>query len=242
MRRVTTLEFKRTIPARRRQRASFAELLLPAAPEGRRRVLNVVAAAIGLLLATPVLAVVAVLIKLTSRGPVLYTQTRVGLDRRSAAQSNGSGQRHVDHGGRPFTIYKFRTMRVDGDRGAEIWARPDDPRVTSLGRILRKFRLDELPQLFNVLRGDMNVVGPRPEQPAIFASLGARLAGYQRRHPVRPRLTGWAQVNLSYDRSIDDVRRKVLMDLQYVGRQSVAEDLRIMLRTVPVVLLRRGAW
>jgi lipopolysaccharide/colanic/teichoic acid biosynthesis glycosyltransferase len=242
MRRVTTLEFKRAIPARRRARASLAELLLPAAPEGKRRVLNVVVAAIGLLLATPVLVLVAVLIKLTSPGPVFYTQRRVGLDRRRATQSNGSGQRHVDHGGRPFTIYKFRTMRVDGDRGAEMWARPDDPRITSLGRILRKFRLDELPQLFNVLRGDMNVVGPRPEQPAIFASLRARIDGYQRRQRVRPGITGWAQVNLSYDRSIDDVRRKVLLDLQYVARQSMAEDLRIMLRTVPVVLLRKGGW
>jgi lipopolysaccharide/colanic/teichoic acid biosynthesis glycosyltransferase len=238
---VTTLEFKRAIPARRRPRASLAELLRPA-PEGPRRVINVVVAAIGLVLVTPILMAVAVLIKLTSSGPVLYTQKRVGLDRRNGAPFRGDGRRHVDYGGRPFTIYKFRTMHVNGDRGAEIWARPDDPRVTPVGRILRKYRLDELPQLLNVLRGDMNVVGPRPEQPAIFASLRARIDGYQRRQRVRPGITGWAQVNLSYDRSIDDVRRKVILDLQYVGRQSVTEDLKIMLRTVPVVLFRRGGW
>lgn len=131
---------------------------------------QIVAAAIGLLLTAPLMLVIAALIKLTSRGPALYTQTGVGMDRRRRTLQPAFSRRRVDAGGRPFTIYKFRTMRVSsGD--AEVWAQPDDPRVTLLGRVLRKSRLDELPQLFNVLRGDMNIVGPRPEQPNLFKDL-----------------------------------------------------------------------
>jgi lipopolysaccharide/colanic/teichoic acid biosynthesis glycosyltransferase len=144
-------------------------------------------------------------------------------------------------GGRPFTIYKFRTMRVQaGDD--EVWAAVDDPRVTALGRILRKFRLDEIPQLLNVLRGDMNIVGPRPEQPKIFAALRTQIAHYPRRQQVRPGITGWAQINQHYDRSIADVERKVELDLEYVERQSLGEDLSIMVRTIPVMIFQRGAW
>src|SRR2546426_227598 len=111
-----------------------------------------------------------------------------------------------------------------------------------VGGVLRKLRLDELPQLFNVLMGDMNVVGPRPEQPTIFVYLREQIEGYQRRQRVRPGITGWAQVNQGYDTTVGDVRRKVGYDLEYIGRQSVFEDLRIMLRTAPVMLLRRGGW
>jgi lipopolysaccharide/colanic/teichoic acid biosynthesis glycosyltransferase len=123
-----------------------------------------------------------------------------------------------------------------------VWAKPDDPRVTPVGRILRKYRLDELPQLVNVLRGDMNIVGPRPEQPRIFAELREQIPHYQRRQYVRPGITGWAQVNQGYDDSLDNVRQKVAYDLEYLERHSVAEDLRILARTVPVVVFRRGAW
>jgi len=108
--------------------------------------------------------------------------------------------------------------------------------------VLRKLRLDELPQLFNVLKGDMNIVGPRPEQPTIFVYLREQIEGYQRRQRVRPGITGWAQINQGYDTSVDDVRRKVRYDLEYIRRQSALEDLRIMARTLPVMLLRRGAW
>jgi len=123
-----------------------------------------------------------------------------------------------------------------------VWARPDDPRITAVGRVLRKYRLDELPQLFNVLQGDMNLVGPRPEQPEIFERLRDQVDRYGDRQRVRPGLTGWAQVNQQYDSSIDDVRKKVMFDLEYIRRQSLTEDLRIMARTVPVVLFKRGAW
>jgi lipopolysaccharide/colanic/teichoic acid biosynthesis glycosyltransferase len=208
-----------------------------------RRLLNIVAAALVSVVASPLMLLVAVLIKLTSRGPVLFTQTRIGLDRRALSRAGGNTRRRIDLGGRPFTMYKFRTMRVS-PLGADpqVWALPSDARVTPVGRVLRRFRLDELPQLLNVLRGDMNIVGPRPEQPAIFVYLREQIEGYQRRQRVRPGITGWAQVNQGYDQSVDDVRRKVAFDLEYIRRQSTLEDLRIMLRTVPVMVLRRGGW
>jgi lipopolysaccharide/colanic/teichoic acid biosynthesis glycosyltransferase len=189
------------------------------------------------------MAAIAVLIKVTSPGPVLYTQTRVGLDRRGLGTTTGDWRRGADYGGKPFTIYKFRTMRANGHGpDAEIWAQPDDPRVTPLGRILRLYRFDELPQLLNVLRGDMNVVGPRPEQPSIFARLRREIAHYQERQRVRPGITGWAQINQRYDTCVDDVKSKLQYDLQYIVRRSALEDLRIMLGTLPVVLFKQGAW
>ncbi len=209
--------------------------------ERPRRLLNVAVSAVGLVLAAPVMALIALLIKLTSPGPVLYQQTRVGIDLRRLGDAGGNGRRQTDHGGRPFTIHKFRTMAPSSGE-AQVWATPDDPRVTPLGRILRKYRLDELPQLVNVLRGDMNLVGPRPEQLRIFAELRERIPGYQTRQRVRPGITGWAQINHHYDNSLDDVRTKVALDLDYVARHSALEDLRIMLQTVPVVLFKRGAW
>jgi len=210
--------------------------------EGACRALSV-AAAVGLLVITaPIMLVVAIAIKLTSRGPVLYTQPRVGIDRRNGGRSVYQCQRLVDYGGRPFRIYKFRTMYVAPTGQDAIWAEPDDPRVTPLGRILRKFRLDELPQLFNVLKGDMDLVGPRPEQPRIFADLRGQIERYEERQRVRPGITGWAQVNQHYDNSIEDVRRKVELDLEYIERKSVVEDMRILLKTVPVVIFKQGAW
>jgi lipopolysaccharide/colanic/teichoic acid biosynthesis glycosyltransferase len=211
--------------------------------ERPRRVLNILAAAVGLVVSAPIMLLVAALVKLTSRGPVLYTQTRIGLDRRDPKVRAVHPRRSQDQGGRPFKIYKFRTMRVvEVGADAQVWASPDDPRVTAIGKILRKYRLDELPQLFNVLVGDMNVVGPRPEQPRIFDDLRTQVQSYQVRQRVRPGITGWAQVNQHYDNSVDDVRRKVQFDLEYIRRQSFAEDCRIMLQTVPVIVFRKGAW
>jgi lipopolysaccharide/colanic/teichoic acid biosynthesis glycosyltransferase len=211
--------------------------------DGARRVLNVCIAVLGILLTLPLMIVIAVLIKLTSRGPVLFAQTRVGLDRRALSRVGGNSRRRLDLGGAQFTMYKFRTMAViPEDAGRQVWAKPDDERVTPIGRVLRKLRLDELPQLFNVLRGDMNVVGPRPEQPTIFVYLREQIEGYERRQRVRPGITGWAQVNQGYDTSVDDVRRKVRYDLEYIRRQSALEDMLIMARTVPVILGRRGGW
>ncbi len=207
-----------------------------------QRMLSVVVAGIGLILAAPLMAIIALLVKSSSRGPVLYTQTRVGIDRRGNNNLHNH-RRKVDQGGLPFKIYKFRTMiQTEGKTTEQVWASPDDPRVTRVGRILRKYRLDELPQLINVLRGDMNIVGPRPEQPDIFQDLRVKVSNYQVRQRVRPGITGWAQINAHYDQSLDDVRRKVSFDLEYISRRSLAEDLKILLRTVPVVVLQRGAW
>lgn len=204
---------------------------------------NIVIAVVALLVLLPLLLVIALAVRLTSPGPVLYTQQRVGVNRRRRATQALYDRRGVDVGGVVFTIYKFRTMRCDaeGSSGA-VWATRNDPRVTPLGRILREYRLDELPQLLNVILGHMNIVGPRPERPTIFADLRKRIADYPVRQRARPGITGWAQINNTYDASLDDVRAKVRYDLEYLERQSLAEDLRIMLRTVPVMLFKRGGW
>lgn len=204
--------------------------------------LNISIAIVGLVLALPLMIAIAIVIKLTSRGPVLFAQPRVGLDRRADGNAGGNARRHSDHGGRAFTMYKFRTMRVDGGDSAQVWALPDDPRVTAVGAVLRKLRLDELPQFWNVLVGDMNVVGPRPEQPAIFKRLRGQIREYQRRQRVLPGITGWAQINRAYDSSLDDVREKLSYDLEYIGQRSALEDLKIMLLTPAVMLGRRGGW
>jgi len=222
--------------------ARTQDVLATLRSERARRVLNVWAAVFLLALSAPVMLVIAALIRLTSPGPVLYVQPRVGFNRRNGGRPVGNCRRRLDAGGKLFQMYKFRTMRADAGNGAQVWAAPDDPRVTPMGRVLRKYRLDELPQLINVLRGDMNLVGPRPEQPEIFARLRQDIDHYAERQRVRPGITGWAQVNHSYDRSTDDVRRKLELDLEYLHRQSVQEDLKIMLRTVPVVVFKQGAW
>lgn len=206
------------------------------------RAVNVAVAAVGLVAASPILAIVGLLVKLTSPGPILYSQTRIGVDRRFRDKSLDD-RRAYDHGGKPFRIYKFRTMRADAEAdGRAVWATQRDSRVTALGGILRRTRIDELPQLVNVLRGDMNIVGPRPERPSIFAELRRNIPEYQMRQRVKPGITGWAQINQAYDACVDDVRRKVSYDLEYLRRQSVLEDLRIMSMTVPVMLFRRGGW
>jgi len=193
------------------------------------------------------MVLIALAVKLTSRGPVLYTQERVGLDQRSGVdrRHNGTtrkaGRRKTDLGGRIFTIYKFRTMFAHASTGKQVWATVGDRRITPVGRVLRRYRLDELPQLFNVLRGDMNIVGPRPEQPAIFQKLRKQVDGYPERQRVLPGITGWAQVNHHYDRCVNDVRKKVTLDLEYIRRRSAGEDVRIMVRTVPVMFGKRGS-
>ena len=209
-----------------------------------RRGLNVAVALVGIVLTLPLMAIIALLVKLTSPGPVLFTQPRVGIDRRWGRRAGTDDpRRRQDLGGRIFQIYKFRTMtHGKGERTPQVWATPDDPRITRVGALLRRTRLDELPQFFNVLRGDMNIVGPRPEQPAIFQELRGRIDDYQVRQRVLPGITGLAQVNHHYDQCIDDVRIKIRHDLEYMSRVSTFEDLRIMARTIPVVLFRKGGW
>lgn len=207
------------------------------------RVVNVALASLALIVLSPVILLVAIAVKLSSRGPAVYSQTRVGLDRRTQSIDALYSKRKQDQGGTLFTIYKFRTMRADAERiSGAVWATRNDPRVTRLGRMLRRTRLDELPQLVNVIMGDMNIVGPRPERPSIFVRLREDLPDYRFRQRTRPGITGWAQINHTYDTSIDDVRAKIRYDLEYLERQSLAEDLMIMAKTLPVMIFRRSGW
>jgi exopolysaccharide biosynthesis polyprenyl glycosylphosphotransferase len=174
------------------------------------------------ILILPLFPLIALAIKLDSPGSVLYSQTRVGL------------------GGKTFRIYKFRTMRQDAEKDGAKWAQARDPRITRIGNLMRLTRFDELPQLWNVLRGEMAVVGPRPERPEFTETLAAEIPGYDLRHTVKPGLTGWAQVCYRYTSSIRDTQAKVEYDLYYVKHLSFAFDLKILYRTVGVVLGRKG--
>jgi lipopolysaccharide/colanic/teichoic acid biosynthesis glycosyltransferase len=210
------------------------------------RILNVALASTLLVLVLPLMAVIALAVKLSSSGPVIFSQERVGLDRRRGPRRRGArrfqnDRRKRDQGGRVFRIYKFRTMRASNGTEPQVWASRNDPRVTPVGRFLRAHRLDELPQLINVLKGDMNLVGPRPEQPGIFEELRGSIQQYPYRQKVRPGITGWAQVNHRYDESLEDVRRKLYYDLEYVRRQSVIKDLKIIAKTPRVMLFREGS-
>ncbi|MDB4876558.1 MAG: putative glycosyltransferase [Gemmatimonadetes bacterium] len=284
------------------------------------RALNVAIAAVALVLLSPVMLIIAIAVRLTSPGPVVYKQVRVGRDRRrydllspaerrTASSRRAKGQRvsrstaratgvsarerarQTDAGrrvyesavaierrrdrdrrnglsveavlaagearrrkianavhdrrtwntcGETFTMFKFRTMRVDAESGTgAVWAQKQDPRVTPIGGFLRKCRLDELPQLYNVLRGDMNIVGPRPERPTIIPNLVECIAYYPIRQRTRPGITGLAQIRHSYDTSIEDVRAKVKYDLEYLRHRSVMKDLRIMMQTPLVMFFKR---
>jgi sugar transferase (PEP-CTERM system associated) len=189
-----------------------------------RRVLAVCAAGLLLLIVLPILPLVALAIKLDSRGPVLYRQKRVGL------------------GGKVFYCYKFRTMRQDAeaDTGA-TWALDDDPRITKVGKFLRTTRLDELPQLWCVLKGDMSFVGPRPERPEFVDMLAQEIPFYRVRNTVRPGITGWAQIKYKYGNTIADSKEKLQFDLYYIKNMSPGLDLMIMFQTIKIVLLGRGA-
>jgi len=206
-----------------------------------RRAVNVALALVGLIVFAPVMLIIALLIRLSSPGPIIYKQTRVGLDRRRGGTEVAEWRRRVNYGGKLFTIYKFRTMRADPESSLQTWAQPNDSRVTPIGRILRRYRLDELPQLVNVLLGDMNIVGPRPEQPKIFMELREQVPEYPRRQRVLPGITGWAQINHHYDQSLEDVKKKVQYDLEYLANESVLFDLRILLQTVPVMVFKKGS-
>jgi lipopolysaccharide/colanic/teichoic acid biosynthesis glycosyltransferase len=219
------------------------DVALDPALDPARRAVNIVIAIAALVLVLPLMALIALAIRLTSRGPILYTQVRVGLDRRTPGLGSENHRRTTDMGGKPFNILKFRTMYVDAEsRTGAVWATKNDPRVTPVGRFLRASRLDELPQLVNVIRGEMNIVGPRPERPTIFAELRENITEYPLRQRAKPGITGLAQINQHYDSCLEDVRRKVQYDLEYIQRQGVLEDLRIMLKTIPVVLFRKGGW
>jgi exopolysaccharide biosynthesis polyprenyl glycosylphosphotransferase len=191
--------------------------------EVSRRTLDVIGSLLLLAFTLPLLLLVAFLIKTDSPGPVLYRQSRVGLI------------------GRTFTILKFRSMRVDAEAAGPRWATDRDPRMTRIGAFIRATRLDEVPQLLNVLRGEMSLVGPRPERPHFVLQLAAIIPRYNERTHVLPGITGWAQINYPYGASAEDARAKLAFDLFYINNRTLLLDLRILLRTIPVVLFRIGA-
>jgi sugar transferase (PEP-CTERM system associated) len=189
-----------------------------------RGMANFVLGLIGLVVSLPIMAAVAIAVKLESGGPALFFQERVGKN------------------GRTFRIVKFRSMRMDAEeKSGPVWARVADPRVTRVGRIIRKLRLDELPQFFNVVRGDMNFVGPRPERPEFVQELGAAIPYYSQRHLIKPGLTGWAQISYPYGASLEDAAEKLQYDLYYVKNQSWLLDATIVFETIKIVLFGRGA-
>ena len=188
-----------------------------------RRLVSTMTAAIGLLLFLPFLPFVLLAVRLSSPGPIFFRQTRVGL------------------GGRNFTVYKFRTMRTDAEAAGAKWATKDDPRVTRIGMFMRKTRLDEVPQLWNVLRGDMGFVGPRPERPEFVPWLSEQIPYFDLRHMIRPGLTGWAQVRYGYGATLAQSREKLEFDLYYIKHMTLGLDLLIMFETIKTILRRRGA-
>ena len=189
-----------------------------------KRAFDLLLASVGFLLAAPLTLLTALAVYLDSDGPILYCQERVG------------------EYGKTFTVYKFRSMRADAEKsGRPVWARDHDDRVTRVGRFIRKTRLDELPQLWNVLRGDMSFVGPRPERPFFVEQLAKEIPFYQQRHSVKPGVTGWAQVKYQYGSSVEDAMEKLRYDLYYIKHLSISLDLSIVFDTVKVILFGKGA-
>ncbi|MDP2929123.1 MAG: sugar transferase [Candidatus Omnitrophota bacterium] len=189
-----------------------------------KRVLDIISSLVGLVAAFPLVALTGLIVKIVSPGPVFLKQDRVG------------------HNGRIFGMYKIRTMKIDAEKyTGPIWAREDDPRLIKFGNIIRKTHIDELPQLLNVLKGDMSMVGPRPERPVFVEKLTGKIVDYRKRINVRPGITGLAQVRHKYDETIRDVRKKVKYDLLYIREMCFLVDLRILLRTIIVAASGKGA-
>jgi lipopolysaccharide/colanic/teichoic acid biosynthesis glycosyltransferase len=230
---------------------------VPAWKRSTKRAFDVAASLAALTGFGLLLPFLALAIKLDSRGPIFYGQTRVGInrrrgDRRNRAEGPPQGDERRDRGaghearrlvaeGKPFTIWKLRTMYVNSESEGMRWASENDPRITRMGRFLRLTRLDEFPQFYNVLRGEMSVVGPRPERPPFITLLSQEVPGYLERLRFKPGITGLAQVENGYDDSLESVHNKVAKDLEYITRFSLSRDLGILARTVRVVVTGEGA-
>jgi sugar transferase (PEP-CTERM system associated) len=180
-------------------------------------------ALIGIFLSLPLAALTAILIKIDSRGPVFYKQERVGKN------------------GRPFVLTKFRSMRVDAEKTGPVWASKTDDRTTRVGRIIRKIRIDEIPQFWNILRGEMSFVGPRPERPHFVAQLAQQIPYYEQRHLIAPGLTGWAQIKYPYGASTEDAREKLQYDLFYIKNYGLLLDAIVLFETIKIIVFGRGA-
>jgi len=188
-----------------------------------KRALDVLISLLLLIPAAPIMLITAIVVRLESPGPVIYKQDRVGLFEKE------------------FTVYKFRSMRADAEKNGAVWASAHDARVTTFGKFIRKVRIDELPQIWNILKGDMSFIGPRPERMAFVTKLKETIPYYSLRHTVKPGLTGWAQVCYPYGASEDDARRKLEYDLYYIKNMSILLDINIVFKTVGVVLFPKGA-
>jgi len=219
-----------------------------------KRCVDILVGSIAIVLASPLMVLVAVLIKVTSPGPVFFKQERIGINRRRAHERhrlrpfdhtdrrNGDRRRRKGFG-RPFFMYKFRTMVVGAERdGQPKFAFKGDPRITRLGAILRKTRIDEIPQFFNVLKGDMSVVGPRPERAYFINEIDAELPAFKYRLRTKPGITGLAQVELGYANDTEGMRKKLGFDLRYIQSINLISDIKILYRTISVVLTGKGAY
>jgi sugar transferase (PEP-CTERM system associated) len=187
-----------------------------------RNIVHRLVALVGGILSFPIALITAVLIKLDSSGPILYKQERVGKK------------------GEAFTVLKFRSMRTDAEKAGPVWASEQDDRTTRIGRIIRKLRIDEIPQFWNIIRGEMDFVGPRPERPHFVSQLAEEIPYYQQRHLIAPGLTGWAQIKYPYGASIEDARQKLQYDLYYIKNQSLMLDAIILFETIKIILFGRG--
>ena len=233
-------------------------LCLPLSLRGYKRAFDIVAALFLLVATLPLTIAVVILVKLTSPGRVIYSQTRIGLNLRKKEQPDrrtsleepvpesdrrqaGRDRREQSNFGCPFTIYKFRTMRNDAEQNGAQFAQESDPRITPIGRLLRRTRADELPQLWNILKGDMSLIGPRPERPEFMANLQDQIPNFIDRLGLKPGLTGIAQVVNGYDNDLEGFRRKVSYDLLYLQNCCVWNDLKILFRTIRVVITGEGA-
>ena len=188
-----------------------------------KRALDVLISLVLLVITAPIMLLTAIIVRLESPGPVIYKQDRVGLFEKE------------------FTVYKFRSMRADAEKNGAVWASAQDSRVTRFGKLIRKVRIDELPQIWNILKGDMSFIGPRPERMAFVQKLKESIPYYSLRHTVKPGLTGWAQVCYPYGASVEDARRKLEYDLYYIKNMSLLLDIHIVFKTIGVVLFPKGA-
>lgn len=225
----------------------------PRLMETIRRAIDIVTAGTLLMLTAPIFLIVPILIKLDSPGSVIYRQIRVGQNRRRSQRRRNpyrlkgdrrdGDRRHQDGHGMLFQVYKFRSMREDAEKkSGPVWARQGDPRITKVGKILRATRIDELPQLFNILKGDMSLVGPRPERPYFVNQFISHVTRYEDRLQVKPGLTGLAQVMGGYDTCMEDVCHKLEHDLDYIQQRSLIRDIKIILKTIGVVLTGKGVY
>jgi sugar transferase (PEP-CTERM system associated) len=188
-----------------------------------KRTLDLACSLVVLLITWPLMLATAIAVRFDSPGPILFAQERVGRD------------------GRSFTLFKFRSMRADAEKlSGPVWATQDDPRITRSGKFIRRTRLDELPQLFNVIAGHMSMIGPRPERPHFVDDLAKKIPYYRQRHIVKPGLTGWAQINYRYGSSLEDAVQKLQYDLFYIKNMSLLFDVSILFNTVKIVILRKG--